>query len=198
MSPLRIGVVGLAGVGQGHLYSAAAAGGVLAAVCDVDAAALEAASTAHHVPAFTTTEELYASGTCDAVVIATPPFLHGVQVRAALDAGLHVYCEKPLAPTAREGRELADAATAAGRGLAVGFQHRFQKSHVLARSVIASGDLGPVHRVSLTGTNWVRPDSYFGSSPWRARSRLVPATPAELSSMSLRSGSMAAQPGSAL
>jgi predicted dehydrogenase len=137
----------------------------------VDAAALEGAATAHGVPGFATAEELFGSGTCDVVVIATPPFLHEPQVRAALDAGLHVYCEKPLAPTARQGRELVAAAAAAGRCLAVGMQHRFQSSHVLARSLLAAGALGPIHRVSLTGTNWFRPDSYFGLSPWRARWR---------------------------
>jgi predicted dehydrogenase len=171
VSELRIGIVGLAGIGQGHLYACGLAGSKLTAVCDVDAEVLKKAVAAHPVEAFGSAEELFASGACDAVVVATPPFLHAEHVRGALDSGLHVYCEKPLAPTARSCIELADAAAAARRVLAVGFQHRFQKSHVLARSLIASGSLGAIHRVSLTGTNWFRPQHYFDSSPWRARWR---------------------------
>lgn len=171
MTGLRIAVVGLAGIGQAHLHACGMADSILTAVCDSDARALAAAAEAHHVPSFASYEELVASGVCDAVVIATPPFLHVEQVSAALAAGLHVYCEKPLAPTARQCRQLAEAADTAGRRLAVGFQHRFQRSHLAVNALLAAGELGPVHRVSMTGTNWFRPDSYFTSSPWRARWR---------------------------
>jgi predicted dehydrogenase len=171
MTGLRIGVVGLAGIGQAHLYACGMADSTLTAVCDIDGGALAAAAEAHHVPSFASYEKLLASGMCDAVVVATPPFLHIEQVSAALAAGLHVYCEKPLAPTARRCRQLAEAADAAGRRLAVGFQHRFQRSHLAVSALLAAGELGPVHRVSMTGTNWFRPDSYFTSSPWRARWR---------------------------
>ena len=171
MSELRIGIVGLAGIGQGHLYSCNQAGSKLTAVCDVDGEVLKKTAAAHPVEAFASADALFASGACDAVVVATPPFLHAQLVQDALAAGLHVYCEKPFAPTARSCLQMVDAAEAAGRCLAVGFQHRFQKSHIQARVLIEGGALGAIHRVSLTGTNWFRPQSYFDSSPWRAKWR---------------------------
>jgi predicted dehydrogenase len=171
-SGLRIGVVGLAGIGQSHLWACTPGndtGATLSAVCDVDEVALSKAMAAHAVPGFDDIEKLLTSGTCDAVVIATPPFLHASQVMAALAAGLHVYCEKPLSPTIGQCGRLAAAAHDAGRVLAVGFQHRFQKSHQAAVSTVSDGTLGPIYRVGLTGTNWFRPASYFTSSPWRSR-----------------------------
>jgi predicted dehydrogenase len=175
-SGLRVGIVGLAGIGQSHLWACGQGGGrsietgaTLAAVCDVDGTTLARAVESHEVPGFDDIEKLLASGSCDAVVIATPPWMHEAQVMAALEAGLHVYCEKPLSPTIGHCRRLATAARDAGRVLAVGFQHRFQKSHQAALRMVSDGTLGPIYRIALTGTNWFRPTSYFTASPWRAR-----------------------------
>jgi predicted dehydrogenase len=171
-SGLRIAVVGLAGIGQSHLWACRGennTGATLAAICDVDETTLARAVESHGVPGFNDIEKLLSNASCDAVVIATPPAFHAPQVTAALEAGLHVYCEKPLSPTIGQCRRLATAAREARRVLAVGFQHRFQKSHQAAVHMVGEGTLGAPYRIVLTGTNWFRPTSYFTSSPWRAR-----------------------------
>lgn len=169
---LRVGVVGVNGIGQAHLWTLRSAGtATLAAVCDVDRARAEKSGSDFDVPAFTDARALYESAACDAVVIATPPGTHGDLVRAALDAGLHVYCEKPFTPTCDEGYVLAEHARARDRVLVVGLQFRFHLGYAAMRDALR--DLGPLRRVHLTATNWLRAQRYFDASPWRANWRMA-------------------------
>ena len=87
----------------------------------------------------------------DAVVITTPTFLHRELAVAAARAGKHVFCEKPMALDDEECRAMADAATAAGVTLQIGFMRRFQPEFAEARRRIAAGDIGaPMVVKSLT------------------------------------------------
>jgi predicted dehydrogenase len=164
---LRIGVIGVNGIGQAHLWSLLQSerSGV-GAVCDIDPERAEKAAAQHSVPGFTDAEAMFASGAVDAVVVATPAGTHGQLVRDALDAGLHVYCEKPITPTADEGYALARHAHDAGRTLQVGFQFRFHAGYTAARAAVP--EVVPLARINLTATNWFRAQAYFASSPWRA------------------------------
>ena len=74
--------------------------------------------------------------------IATPPSLHRSLTLDALKAGCHVFCEKPLATTAADARELVRAADAADRVLAVAHPRRFFPNTLAVRTLIASGQLG--------------------------------------------------------
>jgi predicted dehydrogenase len=164
---LRIGVIGVNGIGNWHFYALRQSERSSAtAVCDIDPARAEKAGTQQKLPAFTDPAAMYASGEVDAVVIATPAGTHGQLTRDALDAGMHVYCEKPIAPTADEGYALARHAREAKRTLQVGFQFRFHTGYAAARAAVA--DLGELARVNLTATNWFRAQAYFDKSPWRA------------------------------
>jgi predicted dehydrogenase len=165
---VQVGVIGVNGIGQAHLF---ALGPQLAAVCDVDAGRATKAAEDHHVPAFTDARELYGCDGLDAVVIATPPGTHGALVRDALAAGLHVYCEKPIAPTCDEGYALAADARARGLVLQVGFQFRFHKGYSAMRAAVAA--LGRPRRVDVTATNCFRAQQYFRASGWRATWRVA-------------------------
>ena len=109
-------------------------------MCDIDPARAEKAGAQQKLPAFTDPAAMYASGEVDAVVIATPAGTHGQLARDALDAGMHVYCEKPIAPTADEGYALARHAHEAQRTLQVGFQFRFHTGYAAHAEAVA--DLG--------------------------------------------------------
>jgi predicted dehydrogenase len=164
---MRIGVIGVNGIGQAHLWALGRVEGVsLAAVCDVDPRRADQAAHDHNVPAFHDAAALCSSGAIDAVVVATPPGTHGELVRTALAAGMHVYCEKPFTPTCDEGYALADHAHAAERVLQVGFQFRYHKGYAALRDAVAQ--LGEIQRVSVVATNWFRAQQYFRASPWRA------------------------------
>jgi predicted dehydrogenase len=169
---MRVGVIGVNGIGQAHLWALRSVdGSTLAAVCDVDAERAQKAGADHDVPGFTEAGELFASGSVDAVVVATPPGTHGALVSDALTAGLHVYCEKPIATTSDEGYALADQARAADRVLQVGFQFRFHKGYAALRAAVS--EIAPLRRVSVTATNWFRAQQYFRASPWRATWRMA-------------------------
>jgi predicted dehydrogenase len=165
---IRLGVVGVAGIGQAHLF----AGSMLpeyelVAACDIADGPRERASADFGAAPFADATDLFGSGTVDAVVIATPPATHASLVAAALDAGLHVYCEKPLMPTAAAGRELDRLTRAADRVVQVGLQFRFQRSARAAYDLIRAGEIGDIFRADLAATNWFRSQQYFKTAPWR-------------------------------
>ena len=85
----------------------------------------------------------------DAVVISTPPATRQALVLEALGRGVHVVADKPFAPTAAAGRELASAADAAGLVLNVFHNRRYDSDIVTARAVIESGELGQITRLDL-------------------------------------------------
>jgi predicted dehydrogenase len=162
-------------MGQAHLFAISSLPDEyqLTAICDVDAEVAKKAASDWKTSCYTTLEELLASDAAEAIVVAAPPFQHGPISRSALESDLHVYCEKPMVATVREGLELAAAADRAGRAVQVGLQYRFRPSYERAADLVASGAIGKVFRANLTATSWFRPERYFRSRPWRGRWRTV-------------------------
>jgi predicted dehydrogenase len=87
----------------------------------------------------------------DAVVISSPVHLHEDMVCAALRAGRHVLCEKPLSNTVDSCQRMLDAATGSGKVLAVGFNHRYYPSFRVLRRIVDEGSLGPIDHVRAFG-----------------------------------------------
>ena len=100
------------------------------------------------------------------VAITTPNALHREMALAAIAAGKHVHCEKPLAPTAADARAMTDAAARAGVVTAVGFNYLKNPMLALARDIIRSGEIGEVR--SFTG---VHAEDYMADAeaPWTWR-----------------------------
>src|SRR5512139_1321697 len=125
--PLRVGLIGTSWWAElEHLPGLRARGDVaVTGLCGRDPARLAALAAKHQVPeTYTDWRELIARGRLDVLVVSTPNALHREQALAALDAGLHVICEKPLALDAAQARELRDRARAAGRRTLVFFTYR--------------------------------------------------------------------------
>src|SRR5581483_1093623 len=78
----------------------------------------------------------------DAVIVSTPPSLHAQMSIEAFESGKHVLCEKPLARTPDECRQMMYAAEKAGRFLATGFNYRFYPSILKAREFLDAGLIG--------------------------------------------------------
>lgn len=100
------------------------------------------------VPVHDSLASLMASG-IDAVVISTPPHTRDALVREAVAGGVHVVADKPFAPDAASGQQLADLAAEAGVLLNVFHNRRFDTDIVTARAMIADGRLGAVTRLDL-------------------------------------------------
>jgi len=145
---LRIGLIGCGAIGDLRAQAVQQSPGFqLTAVADVDAA--RAASFAKK---FSCAHEkdwaaLQARANVDAIVLSTPPSSHAEITVAALRAGKHVLCEKPLARTPEECRQMMEAAASAGRMLATGFNYRFYPSVLKAREFFDAGAIGELDHI---------------------------------------------------
>src|SRR5699024_9979483 len=117
---------GLGWAGQQHLAAYAADPTVdLVALSAMEEHLLSSFGDEHDVPGrYTDWKQMIAEADLDVVSIATPTFLHSTMAITALEAGLDVLCEKPMAETADAARRMVDAAEAGGRVLDVSFNHR--------------------------------------------------------------------------
>src|ERR687893_2672488 len=93
-------------------------------------------------------EEVLASG-LDAVVIAASTSAHAELIRAAVDAGIPAFCEKPIALGYEETLEIVEKVEAAGAVLQIGFQRRFDPGYVEAKRLVDEGALGTLYSVRL-------------------------------------------------
>jgi predicted dehydrogenase len=143
--PLRAGIAGTGFIGAVHARSARLAGArVVGVAASTPERSLEAARRLGAESAFETAEELAVAEDVDVVHICTPNDLHAPLAEAALRAGKHVICEKPLALDGEEAGRLAELAAESGRVAAVPFVYRYNPVVVEARARIAAGELGPV------------------------------------------------------
>jgi predicted dehydrogenase len=164
---VRIGVIGTGGIGQIHLgYLREIERAELTCVCDNRQAVVNAVAKQHGVKAFTDPKELIGSGLCDALLIATPHFLHPPIAMAAMNAGLHVLTEKPMAVRASDADGMIAAAQEHKVKLAVMFQQRTDPLWKRAKAVIDSGALGHVHRTCMM-ESYFRTQAYYDSGDWR-------------------------------
>jgi predicted dehydrogenase len=144
-SPLRVAVAGTGFIGAVHVRSARLAGAHVVGVSASSAARAEQAAAELRVErAFATSEELVQADDVDVVHVCTPNHLHEPLAEAALAAGKHVICEKPLALDAAGARRLVEAADAAGKVAAVPFVYRYYPTLREARERVRGGATGPI------------------------------------------------------
>jgi predicted dehydrogenase len=172
INQVRIGVIGLGNMGTVHTsYMDAVEGATLAAVSDVDPArADKIAARFPKVAKFTKYEDLIGSGTCDAILIATPHYQHPVITEAAFAKGLHVLCEKPVAVRIGDARKTNELHRAKYSHLKYGlvFQTRLDPKFVKMKQLIDSGELGSeITRITWIATAWFRTWTYYALGGWR-------------------------------
>jgi predicted dehydrogenase len=146
MSKIRVGVIGL-GIGRHHIrgYQSHPNAEVVA-VSDLDETRLQEIADQYGVPKrYTSGEEMLRRETLDVVSVATPNKYHKPLTVAALQAGCHVLCEKPMAMSAAEGREMLAAAERAGKRLMINFSYRFSEQSQALKAQVESGILGDVY-----------------------------------------------------
>lgn len=173
MSIVRVAVIGIGNMGAAHartLVAGEVPGAELVAVCDVR---IEMESwVSSHLPATVTywqdAEQMMASGTIDAVIIATPHYDHPEQAIQAFQHGLHVMIEKPAGVYTKQVRKMNEAAAASGKVFSMMYNQRTNPLYIKLRDLIASGELGEVRRTNWIITNWYRSQSYYDSGGWRA------------------------------
>jgi predicted dehydrogenase len=138
----------------------------IAAIADpAEQALAEAARFAPHAARLANLDELLACE-IDGVVIATPSALHPEQAMSALNAGVAVFCQKPLGLNAKEAAQVIEAARSADRLLATDFVYRFTQGMQAVRALIRRGILGKIYAAELSFHNSFGPDRawYYNSA----------------------------------
>jgi predicted dehydrogenase len=165
--PLRVGIVGAGGIAQiAHLPAfRRIRSATVVALCDMDPTKLRILQTRYGIPRiFRSYEELLASKDVDAVDICLPNNLHHQAVLAALAAGKHVLCEKPLAFRANQVREIIDAQARSKQKLLVGMNNRFREDSILLKRFIEAGELGEPYFIK---TGWLKRRERMTPARWR-------------------------------
>ncbi len=168
---LKVALVGVGAAAQvNHLPALKKLEDVeLVALCDRDPEKAARVAAKWGVPtSYSRLEELLADDAIDAVDLTTPNYLHAPMAVAALDAGKHVLCERPLARSGDEAAAMAKAAKKADRLLMCALQHRFRPDAQLLRKFVDKGDLGEIF---LAKGGWLRQKTEWDSDEWRAQKR---------------------------
>ncbi|MEO6435056.1 MAG: Gfo/Idh/MocA family oxidoreductase [Tepidisphaeraceae bacterium] len=148
---LNIGIVGVGGRGFDHVREIKPIENArVVALCDVDSGRLaNAAGTIEHAAHFVDFRDMLKMSNLDAVVVATPDHTHAVATAAALRAGKHVYCEKPLTHTVREARAIAKLAEATKLVTQLGIQVHSMENYRRVVELVQAGAIGAVREVHI-------------------------------------------------
>lgn len=172
LKQVRMGIIG-AGLRSGIAKNWHNPNGesIVVAAADVSEERLEKFKQEINPDAFVTTDyrELLKQEDIDAVAVLSPDFLHEEHAVAALKAGKHVYCEKPLAITVEGCDRIIETANETGKHLMVGFNMRYMSMFQTMKGIVDSGVIGDIKAV------WVRHfvgfGGYFYYHDWHGLSR---------------------------
>ena len=168
---LRFGLVGVGAAAQiSHIPTLKRIEDLeLVALCDRDPEKANRVAQKFQIPRSTNRlDDLLADDELDAIDICTPNFLHAPMATAALEAGKHVLCERPLARSAAEAQQMLNAARKADRVLMCAVQHRFRADAQLLRKFVEKGDLGEIF---FAKAGWLRQRAEWDSDEWRRQKR---------------------------
>ena len=169
MDKVRMGVIGVGGMGSHHanyIRNGEVKRAELAAVCDIDESKLKPFG---EVKTFTDSAELIRSGLVDAVLIATPHYFHTTIGIDAMNNGLHLLTEKPIAVHKADAERMIAAHKANPKLVfSAMFNLRTEPIWKKLKQLIDSGELGELTRVNWIATDWFRTEAYYASGGWRA------------------------------
>jgi scyllo-inositol 2-dehydrogenase (NADP+) len=165
---IKIALIGLGKMGISHQAIVNSHPDLeLVAVCDTTEYLLDVLAKYTAIKTYSDYRKLLAAETLDAVLIATPSRYHAEMVRAALDANLHVFCEKPFCLDVAEGLALAALAQQKNRVNQVGYHYRFVEVFHEVKKLLEMGIIGKLHhiRTEAYGPVVLRPKG----GTWRIR-----------------------------
>lgn len=147
---VKIGIIGCGGIANGkHLPSLEKIPeATMVAFCDIDVAKAESAATIYGIEnaaIYEDYKQLLEDKSIEVIHVCTPNNTHKEITVAALNAGKHVMCEKPMAKTSDEAREMIEAAERNNKKLTIGYQNRFRADSQHLRKVTQRGDLGDIY-----------------------------------------------------
>ncbi len=169
---IRLGIIGCGNMGTSHInniLSGAMPEFELTAVADLKEERRKAALELYPgIKVYNDGSELINSGEVDAILVATPHYLHPTYAIEGLEKGLHVMIEKPAGVYTKQVEEMNEVAAKSDKVLAIMFNQRTNPCYIRLREIILSGKFGEIKRVNWIITDWFRTQSYYDSGDWRA------------------------------
>lgn len=165
--PVDVGLIGAGGISNAHLpaYRDFAEDVRLNGICDIDEERAGELAEAFGTDHWTSFERFVEEAEIDAVDIALPHHLHYPAAKAALEAGKHVFVEKPFATSMTDCRELVEIADREDRRLMVGHVQRYHPRHRAVKSILEADGLGPIHHGRIDAIQSL-PDAGIPPSHW--------------------------------
>ncbi len=161
---MKIGIIGAGGMIEHHVAGFREAGAEITAVADVSGDAAKAAGEKYGIEnVFTDVAEMLAGADIDAVSVITPNKFHKALAVQALEAGKHVFCEKPPALNAAEVEEMIAAAEKSGKTLMFDFNNRARPESYALMEQISKGVVG---RINSAQAKWIRRTGIPGFGGW--------------------------------
>lgn len=147
---IKLGIIGCGGIANGkHLPSLSKVKKVeLVAFCDIEVSKAEQAAEQYgteNAKVYEDYKELLRDESIDVIHVLTPNISHAEISIAAMEAGKHVLCEKPMAKTASEAKEMLDVAKSTGKKLTIGYDNRFRPDSQHLHKITSRGDLGEIY-----------------------------------------------------
>jgi predicted dehydrogenase len=147
---IKVGIIGCGGIANGkHLPSLSKLAQVeLAAFCDFEEHKALSAKEKYGIAssvAVSDYRKVLADPSIDVVHICTPNNSHAEIAIAALEAGKHVMCEKPMAITSTDAKAMVDAAKRTGKKLSIGYQNRYRADSLYLKQLCEDGELGDIY-----------------------------------------------------
>lgn len=168
-TPVRLALIGAGSIGSTHAQAATRSPLIrLSAVCDPDANAGAALASAAGARWYPSAIALFDREELDGVIIATPPDTHRELTEYAANRGIHVLCEKPLAPDSHSARAMLAAARKNGIVLSMASKFRFVEDVRTARALVDCGELGDILLLENAFTSCIDMKPRWNSDPSRA------------------------------
>ncbi len=169
---IKAGIIGIGNIGSAHaaaIYAGKVEGMELAAICDIDEERREwVKKEMPEVAVFSDSNAFFEKSGVDAVIIATPHYLHPPLIIEALERGMHALTEKPAGVQVSAVRKMIAAAERSGKRFGIMWNQRTSPLYAEVRRLVKSGALGKPQRLIWQATAWYRKQEYYDSGSWRA------------------------------
>ena len=171
---IKVGIIGTGGISNCHFTGYKSRNDVdVVACCDIDFEKAKKYAEEKGIPhAYPSYDEMLKNEKLDAVSVTTWNAAHKCATIAALNAGVNVICEKPMAMNAAEAREMAETAKKSGKLLMVGFVRRYGNDAAVVKKFIDAGQLGEIYYAKATYLRrngcpgrWLGDKEYSGGGP---------------------------------
>jgi predicted dehydrogenase len=160
----KLGIIGAGGMVDYHIRGFQNANAEIVAIADINQAAADQVATANAIPrVYAKVDEMLATADVDAVSVIVPNKFHAALSMQSLEAGKHVFCEKPPALNAAEVRQMIAAAKSAGKQLMFNFNNRARPESYWMMDAIRGGQVG---RINSAQARWIRRTGIPGFGGW--------------------------------